>query len=325
MEAEILKVFEKVHHLGGAITINQDFEENRQFDEKFPIPSKQKVENLEEPGTYKLDTSDFNSRISLNHFIDGAQRSLAISKISIDPVGYFPVFFAIVVSSIVERENKSLSIWSPDGVPFFESENIGIFPDVTIDNINHRSGFWYYPCKEGNGKLAEVLHKVRRDLEAKCIKSWCAQFPTPNYILVDGGISHLRLPNVVGLVKNIQTTFITHTEFKDIVLNLKEGERSHLFGIPNRDNQIISCYLRLHTGPDLTGLVRLEMPLPVKEELKKTILGIAALIAAENTPSIYPTTRWDRQIYPIQACEEFLRSHMPSLPILKAQFQALTL
>ncbi|MGB9618810.1 MAG: hypothetical protein ACPL7K_00185, partial [Armatimonadota bacterium] len=104
------------------------------------------------------------------------------------------------------------------------------------------------------------------------------------------------------------------------ILGLRVGERSGLF-IPRgrRRHEVYSWYLRLHSnaGQDVHfGLIRVEAA--KCERTLAMVDEISRWILAERSPLSLPDSRWDRMIYPIRDCEQYLRSLAPSRTMLDA-------
>lgn len=162
-----------------------------------------------------------------------------------------------------------------------------------------------------------AIHYVQRhreEAEQELAKQWCA---TMNEALfIDGGVSgNERMSNdacIVGVVKSHRTLYATGDALR-VILNLRDAERSSVFRITSpRRNVVASWYLRLRDprGHDpMWGLVRVEIPDPAGERA----IGLRAdevsrWILAEVSPVALPDARWDKMVYGIRDCEEWLRA-----------------
>ena len=99
------------------------------------------------------------------------------------------------------------------------------------------------------------------------------------------------------------------------MLRLDEGERSSAFLVTSRSRtSVASWYLRIREsrGHDpMWGLVRVEIAYDAggadashaarADEVSRWIL-------AEATPIALPDARWDKMVYGVRDCEEFLRA-----------------
>ena len=168
------------------------------------------------------------------------------------------------------------------------------------------------------------VSSVRDRLESRATSEWLAAFDGgDDWLLVDGSLTgdydHYAAPNIVGVVKSHQTQYFPMEEQRKI-LGLRVGERSGVF-IPRgrRRPDVHSWYLRLrpNDGQDVHfGLVRVEAAgcdrtLAMADEMSRWLL-------AERSPLSLPDARWDRMIYPIRDCEQYLRSLAPSRIMLDA-------
>lgn len=165
---------------------------------------------------------------------------------------------------------------------------------------------------------------VRSKLEAQMTSQWLADFNgSDEWLLVDGSISggydRYLAPNVVGVIKSHQTQYFSIDDQRKIQA-LRVGERSGLF-IPKGRNRpdVYSWYLRLwpNDGQDIHfGLVRVEAA--KCDRTVQMVDEISGWLLAERAPLSLPDSRWDRMLYPIRDCEQFLRSRAPSKTVLDA-------
>ncbi len=116
----------------------------------------------------------------------------------------------------------------------------------------------------------------------------------------------------MGVVKGHRTRFFDGDDAR-VVLGLRHGERSSVFRpATRRFTPVASWYLRLRPpeGRDpLWGLVRVEASPEPAEPVRWD--AISRWLLAETAPTALPDARWDRMLYPIRDCEEFLRARAP--------------
>jgi hypothetical protein len=101
-----------------------------------------------------------------------------------------------------------------------------------------------------------------------------------------------------------------------VVLALAQGERSTAFRVSvGRRAPVASWYLRLRDprGRDpMWGLVRLEARLPdpaeSPDDLARRYDAASRAVLAEAAPLALPDGRWDKMVYPIRDCEQFLKA-----------------
>jgi hypothetical protein len=165
----------------------------------------------------------------------------------------------------------------------------------------------------------EAVHRVqahRERAEQRLAESWCAHEHEP--LFIDGGISGSEKVAVsectVGVVKSHRTLY-AEGDALQAIYRLRRGERSSVFRITSPKRvPVASWYLRLRdaTGHDpMWSLVRAEIALPAP--LDPIALGaradeVSRWILAEAAPLALPDARWDKMVYGIRDCEEFLRA-----------------
>ncbi|HEY0673782.1 MAG TPA: hypothetical protein VGD27_16000 [Longimicrobiales bacterium] len=165
-------------------------------------------------------------------------------------------------------------------------------------------------------RAGQHVNRWRESLERELATRWCAS-DADGWLLVDGSITLspelAACERAIGLIKSHRTRFFDGGEARAI-LDLKVGERSSVFEPQTRNlTPVRSFYLRLrpHDARDIFwGLVRVEMARTHDTSLADVIAG---WLLAETAPISLPDARWDRLIYPIRDCEQFLRARAPQL------------
>lgn len=166
-----------------------------------------------------------------------------------------------------------------------------------------------------------AIHRLQKDRECAEIQlaaDWCEREARP--VLIDGGISGSERVAAsawaVGVVKSHRTLYAEGDALVRI-LGLRRGERSSVFRITSpKRTPVASWYLRLRdrSGADpMWGLVRVEVAHP--DRVEEHAIGaradrVSRWILAEATPIALPDSRWDKMVYGIRDCEEFLRAVM---------------
>jgi hypothetical protein len=121
----------------------------------------------------------------------------------------------------------------------------------------------------------------------------------------------------VGVVKSHRTLY-AEGEGLAAILALRHRERSSVFRITSpKRTTVASWYLRLRepAGHDpMWGLVRVEIAYPAPETMHAVgdrADEVSRWILAEASPLALPDARWDKMVYGIRDCEEFLRAVAP--------------
>ena len=164
-----------------------------------------------------------------------------------------------------------------------------------------------------------AVHRVqahREALEQRLAEQWCRG--DNGALFIDGGISGSEKVAIsmqtIGVVKSHRTLY-AEGDALATVLSLGCMERSSVFRVTSsKRTSVASWYLRLRDpeGRDpMWGLVRAEMALP--DSPLAGVLGeraddVSRWILAEASPLALPGARWDRMVYGIRDCEEFLRA-----------------
>ncbi len=170
----------------------------------------------------------------------------------------------------------------------------------------------------------ESVNNDRSELERRLIKKWAIECGNSDeWLFWDGSITGsddaAKHPRVVGIIKSHQTQYFSG-EDQHRILSLKVGERSTVFKVRGRGREsAYSWYLRLHPfeGRDIYfGLVRVEAA--ARPETITNADDISRWLLAERSPLALPDGRWDRMVYPIRDCEQYLRSIFPSRVAIEA-------
>lgn len=260
-------------------------------------------------------------------FLDGIQRSRVLAYHD-----GLPVVFGVVAAAIRVRVNRRLRSWvgaplverrvylpqaylPPELAAHFRADGLevvdstAVVPDQAV------------PIRHPLALLDRAVHLVQEDrerAEQQLAERWCALEGAP--IFIDGGLNKSELvarsPCAVGVVKSHRTLYVEGPAL-DRVFRLRRGERSSVFRIPSsRRTPVASWYLRLRdpAGHDpLFGLVRVEAADAEhagepREALTARADRLSRWILAECAPLALPDGRWDRMMYGIRDCEEYLRA-----------------
>jgi hypothetical protein len=164
------------------------------------------------------------------------------------------------------------------------------------------------------------INRWREALEAELAVRWVggANGGAAGFLLVDGPLAVAPAlaasTRAVGVIKSHRTRFFDGDDAR-VLLGLEAGERTSVFRPRSwRDTPVYSWYLRLRPPAGkgaLWGLVRVEAA--AAEGTLRRADEISAWLLAETAPLALPDARWDRMIYPIRDCEEYLRSRAPRL------------
>ena len=324
-----------------------------QFSEEELVPSydTDKVDNrtfeIEPLGSvYKTEVDVSSGSSEFSFFEDGRQRTIQIGFIPVKHGGatkIIPVHYYSIGAVILKRINKKLSIWNS---PILESgiviHNIAIPDKSKIDQLrqlgvnvldtsnyenNSNGQYDYYILKKW---ALEAVKKKKQKLEQELIEKWRTNEASNFFLIIDGSLINLRgeenLKRCIGLSKSPRMKMNNY----DKIMQLKEFERSWTFSFHSNEEdddvrmgvrERISWYLRLRTksnGDPEFGLVRSEIHASYKKEAKNLADRFSKALILERLPTDYPENNWDRVLYPIAVCENYLSSIMPSIKTIKA-------
>jgi hypothetical protein len=255
-------------------------------------------------------------------FIDGTQRS-SIAKY----VGNVALVHGQVAAVVRERRDRRLITW---GEPLVESRIYApraYLSSVTWNTLAAACGEKLVDITEGAAELdvhpfalrditVQLVQSHRDQLERRLAERWCSEESDP--VFIDGGISGSATVAAselaVGVVKSHFTLYVKGDAL-ETVLSLEASERSSVFRIESSTRPTVaSWYLRLRDpqGHDpMWGLVRVEVCCPDArrmQTLSERADEISRWVLAEVSPLALPDSRWDKMVYGVRDCEEFLRA-----------------
>jgi hypothetical protein len=269
---------------------------------------------------------DGDPTVGFGAFLDGTQQSRVVHY-----ADGLPIVYGTVAAVVRVRANRRLTTWAR--APLIERRlyapgtylppavtealaDLGVeVVDTTVPDLEGE-----LPSPHPLALLERAVHFVQADrqrAEQSLAESWCRVESAP--LFVDGGVSGSELvatsPCTVGVIKSHRTLYVDGDALR-AVLSLKRGQRSSVFRIAAaRRTPVASWYLRLRdpAGRDpMWGLVRVEAADRRAAERPEELTARADLISrwvlAEAAPLALPDGRWDKMVYGIRDCEEFLRA-----------------
>ncbi|HEY0304780.1 MAG TPA: hypothetical protein VGC44_07395 [Longimicrobiales bacterium] len=260
-------------------------------------------------------------------FLDGIQR--AEVKLYHQTV---PIVYAYAAATIRRRSERHMRTLRTDGADWLSEREALFYPSRYVDADQLRDAGAASnqlidttpPSSEPlplfppllYARAAQHVNRWRESIERELAVRWCSSAQN-GWLMVDGSLT--LSPEVaacgraIGLIKSHRTRFFDGDEART-VLNLDVGERSSVFEPRTRNlTPVRSFYLRLrpHDRRDIFwGLVRVEMARTHEIALADVV---SSWLLAETAPISLPDARWDRLLYPIRDCEQFLRARAPQL------------
>ena len=253
-------------------------------------------------------------------FLDGTQTSRVLAYV--DSV---PIVLGTVAAAIRIRRNRRLTTWHR---PIIQRKLYGALGAVAP---SHRRalellGVPLVDAMTADGAAThpftlrdEAVHRIQEDREAaeqELAERWCHHEHEP--LFIDGSISGsdrvAAAECTVGVVKSHRTLYAEGAALQAIFA-LRRGERSSVFRVTSPKRvPVASWYLRLRdpVGHDpMWGLVRVEIASPPRADvgaIGERADTVSRWILAEAAPLAMPDARWDKMVYGIRDCEEFLRA-----------------
>ncbi|HEY4217473.1 MAG TPA: hypothetical protein VGM67_10070 [Gemmatimonadaceae bacterium] len=256
-------------------------------------------------------------------FLDGTQKSHVERYL---PSGA-PVVIGTVAAAIRDRRNERLHTWMHVVERRLYLSRSRVSEDVwqrlsglPIELRNTDDGGADTVDEHPLALRESAYHRVQKDREAAeqaLGLAWCKRENRP--LLIDGGISNAEqlahAPCAIGVIKSHRTLYVSGDALTT-VLGLDRAERSSVFLVtsPKRAS-VASWYLRIRDPrghEPMWGLVRVEVAVPngAGDEITQRADIVSKWILAESAPVALPDARWDKMVYGVRDCEEFLRAVM---------------
>ena len=254
-------------------------------------------------------------------FLDGTQTSRVTQF-----VGGVPIVHGTVAAVVRERKEQRMTTWRAPLVQRRLYAPLTMLPAQAgsalaesgvelVDTSANREIDSIHPFALQDAAL-QAVQRSRSALERALAEAWVAA--RNEVLFMDGGISEspevAKSDNVVGVVKTHQQLYV-HGDDLITILRLRGTQRSSVTRVsPRSRTSVASWYLRLRDaqGHDpLWGLVRVEIAEPrglSPRQLFERANTVSRWVLAEALPLALPDGRWDKMVYGIRDCEEFLRA-----------------
>jgi len=262
-------------------------------------------------------------------FLDGAQESRVVHYCD-----GIPIVFGRVAAVVRQRVLRRMITWKrpetrsrlyvPRGlVPASLWTRIvarGFDPVDTTDADVTESSDWpevdAHPFAIAQRAL-DAVKRERESAERKLAEDWVAIRSEP--VFIDGSIATSDrvsvAPNAVGVIKSHRTLYVSGPAMR-VVQSLSLNHRSSVLRVvAYHRTAVASWYLRIRdcAGRDpMWGLLRVETAMPDRGASPQQVADHANLVSrwilAEMMPLSLPDSRWDKMVYGIHDCEEFLKA-----------------
>jgi hypothetical protein len=265
-----------------------------------------------------------DSTVGFEAFLDGIQRSHVV-----DYAGTIPIVGGEIAAVVRRRVNRRLTTWDDghlaDSRLYAPLQLLGRDARREIEATGIELHDTLAPNEDISGHPLELLRRavdaVKRDrerLEEELAERWATTEESPLFVdgLLPGGAQATQSQWCVGVVKSHHTIYAPGDGLP-VILALREAERSSVFFIERAwGPRVLSWYVRLREPPShdpFMGLVRVEVARTGDldasgREVSRRADEVSQWILAERAPLALPDARWDRMVYGIRDCEEFLRA-----------------
>ncbi len=297
---------------------------------------------------YALESTETTYQVPYNYpgdasssefafFEDGRQRTVLIGHIRAvfgKQEVLIPVHYFVVGAVILQRKGRSLEVWDrplvrqgilvqkslvPDQQRLANFERIGL----TVEDVDAEGGDYYVL----RSRAYQTAKRLRLQVEDELIRRWkVSPAAEGQFLVVDGTLMNFRdeqnIRQCIGVSKSFGARYFSTTE-NHRILQMGEFERSWTFKFhhPGDDLRMgprerVSWYLRIRSrvraDPEF-GLIRVEISKDYASEASKYAERFSRSLISERLPASYPCPRWDKLLYPIKACEDYLSSIIPSI------------
>ena len=274
-----------------------------------------KIHAIEIPGTYKVH-DEYKSRSGLAYFMDGVQRTVLWQHYDYNGAK-IPIYLHFSGAVIIKRVCPDRFI--PHDVIYKNAILVPsfIFEELDCPGLSDTGAENYYDLNEIRSRAKVKSRALRQEIEQEIMHRFIESRASGDAILIkDGNVfGTMKSKRVVGLIKTHQTLYLqnSYPDVQQSVWNMPMYHRSMMFSIQMLENastlshKVNSFYLRINepASPEM-GLLRVEHNAGFEnvDEFSSWLIAESRVRAQCD--------RWDRQIYPIQVCENYLRTQIPS-------------
>ncbi len=282
--------------------------------EVFPpllLPSKATVTLIELPGTYRVVDS-YQGYSAFRFFMDGAQRTFLWKYHTYKGIK-IPIYLHFSGAVVMEREEPWKFVPIAEKfraniiLPEFQHEEYSGFKGVVSSGAENPRDI-----SDINSRAEITSRTLRQELEVELCREFCHS--TSELLLKDGSIAEVPFENVVGVIKSHRALYLER-EYPGLQLriwNMPRYYRSSAFSIKLPSGiRINSFYLRLHEPIEPEhGLVRVEYTNQDQQAIAEWLIAESLIVSRGE--------RWDRQLFGIEKCEDYIKARLPSRRMIRA-------
>jgi len=251
-----------------------------------------------------------------------------------------PLHYSIVGSLILKRDQRHFHVWEQPVKREYVLAPLAILEDADRLRADF-GGDQAVLLRDTGGKdldytqLRIAAVNSARTLRFECRQQVLAQWQQTagknpeNLLVIHDSLLRVRnrdlSPSMVGIVMTSYVPF-RNRELLTNQLMLKEFQRGQVFRIElpeHPEERKYSWFVKLRSseqaGPEF-GLVRLETIAADDEAACALADDLSHLVVEERFPVSFPAPDWDKLIFPLKLCDQYLNSLVPSKQTVHSYF-----
>jgi hypothetical protein len=278
------------------------------------LPENLKISAMEIPGTYRVN-GGYTGKSCFSYFMDGVQRTVLWQHYDCNG-SQIPIYLHFSGAAIMKRAGPDR--FMPHDVVYKNAILVPtfLFDELDCQGVVDTGAKNYWDLNEIRSKAKVKSRALRQEIEQEIMHRFLeSDAPHGSILVKDGNIfGSMKSDRVIGLIKTHQTLYLQrfYPDVQQMVWNMPHYYRSMKFSIQLLENastlshKVNSFYLRINepAHPEM-GLLRVEYNRP-----PASVEEFSSWLVAESKVRAN-CDRWDRQIYPIQVCESYLRTQIP--------------
>lgn len=332
------QIFNLLSKLGGktspAETIEEDAFRVREGFHRF------KLEQVEsEPPGIDFSTAGRPEHVNLVYFARMMQRTQLVGHF-INKGREVPVHYALTGAILLKRENRKFHVW---GDPELRANVILPFKYVNdpavLEDFKHSKEF--YLVDSGSGRAEYTQHRIAAvrkareitmDMRARMYAAWREREGADDskFIVISGMVADVPnekfSSNFVATARRVYVPW-QNAELLEPHLLTPAYYRSALMRSINTEGgdpmPKYTWFLRMRSSSQADpefGLLRCTCVADNTKQAIQRANDISARLLDERLPVTFPAEQWDRLIFPLKLCREYLDSLVPSRDTVKSYF-----
>ena len=251
-----------------------------------------------------------------------------------------PVHYAITGAIVLRRENRRFKVWGEPAlrfnvlVPFRYVDDQSVLDrfrsDDTITLVD--SGADRDEYTQMRISAVRKAHEITRQLRGKMFEQWRTRegSDVSQVMVADGMIEDLDNSELNdNFIATSSTVYVPwqNSQLVEAELMTKPYHRGHVMKITDTADggpkPKYTWFTRLRqktqAGPEF-GLLRTTIIADNDQDAIERANAFASCIVKERLPVTYPADNWDKLIFPLKLCNDYLESMIPTQTTVKSYF-----